>query len=118
MDGDGAMKKLLILLVLASGPVMAQLSTTPTHEDYKSVDITVASKVVHCKVSSRDKLWRFVHDGTALKVIPFYGDGETWTKGHIVESTKLDDIKKIIVEKHLTVTKEQQDAIDALEEPK
>ena len=119
---------LTLAIVLSSTIIYAQeaipgdpvlLPTTPTKEDHVRERWTnVGPSLVSIDVSKSSRIvnWRFCHDGTNLTVLPWEGNGETWSIYHICECESLAHCLKVIETKKLKVTEEQQASIDELEQ--
>jgi len=71
-------------------------------------------KSVMVRISQRKPSWRVCYSGDKLKVIPFFGSGETWTQFDVIECPTLVEAKEQVAVLHLKLTVEQEAAIDEL----
>lgn len=117
------MRKLIVIGLLVSLATLtwgqAQVSDKPTKENHARDRWTsIGAKPVSIDVSrsSRTVGWRFTHDGKVLKSLPSYCGGETWSQDNICECKSFEHCLKVIQTKKLTVTEEQQERLDEIQD--
>jgi len=110
------MKTLLILILFATAAYAQDIGSVSIAKTEKWRD--KGGKQFNVSVSSRNKTWRFVHDGKNLLVKPFLSDGVTATKSVLIEAATeqaaWDEIDRLrlVVEQESEI-QEKLDAIEA-----
>jgi len=109
--------KLITIMVLMTAfvcaetpvPIEDRIANTQTNAPVNPVGTNLVAKT-QIKYS-----WRICYVSTNLTVVPFFANGETWSLHTISETQDLTEATNEITRLGLTLTAEQQDALDELE---
>ena len=117
--------KLIAAALLVAATASAQDAISPAAEDVPltnridKVETNAPQREIKgepASVSQSKYAWRYCRSKDALIVIPFFSNGETWTRLGMTECPTLADATNQIARMKLRMTAEQRDAIAELRE--